>query len=197
MAAALGVLLASLAAWPAASVRADEPQSHQFRGPYVAPPYEAPAPAPAPSAVQLVDNGNGTLTDRSTGLMWAQKDSYADLGRCLAYTEARQYVQELKTGGHGDWRMPTLDELASIYDPTQENVKAWDKNPDYPLALDKLFADGAAYWYWSSDCGLPDLAITCGKTLYFVNGKVDFRQFDLCNNGGVRAVRNAFLPPKP
>ena len=152
---------------------------------YVAPPQQSPQPM-----LRLIENGDGTITDPDSGLMWAQKDSHADLNKCLTWPESLKYVQSLKTAGHSDWRIPTIKELASIYDDTQENVMAWDHDPEYPLALDKKFADGAAYWYWSSDCGTTVVTECCAKTLYFVNGKIDIRRFELCNNGGVRAVRS-------
>jgi hypothetical protein len=161
----------------------------------LSPPYEAPEyvdpPRLPPSKSRLQDNGNGTLTDSGTGMMWAQKDSYADLGKCLTYTESLKYVEKLKTGGYDDWRIPTIKELSSIYDDTQENVIAWDHDPEYPLALDSKFADGAAYWYWSIDCGTTELTQCCAKTLYFATGIIEMRRFELCNNGGVRAVRDA------
>jgi len=158
-------------------------------------PYEAPKFVPPPiesreSKIRLVDNGDGTLTDPDTGLMWGQKDSYADLGRCLTFPEALDYVSGLRTGNHADWRIPTVQELSTIYDDTQANAMAWDHRADFPLALDKKFADGAAYWYWSSDCGTTELTECCAKTVYFVNGSVHLRRFEICNNGGVRAVRN-------
>jgi uncharacterized protein DUF1566 len=156
---------------------------------YEAPEYVAPPKLPAPKS-HLQNNGDGTLTNPDTGMMWAQKDSYADLDKCLTYTESLKYVENLKTGGYDDWRIPTLKELASIYDETQQNVMAWDHDPEYPLALDSKFADGAAYWYWSIDCGTTELTQHCAKTLYFVNGIIEMRRFELCNNGGVRAVRN-------
>ncbi|MFQ5443663.1 MAG: DUF1566 domain-containing protein, partial [Nitrospinales bacterium] len=159
------------------------------------PPYEAPQYIPPPekhreSKVHLKDNKDGTLTELVTGLMWAKNDSYAELGRCLNYTESLEYVNKLQTGGYKDWRIPTIAELATIYDETKENTGSWNHDPEYPLALDEKFGDGAAYWYWSSDCGKTELSQCCAKTLYFVNGLVRLRQYKLCNNGGVRAVRN-------
>ncbi len=157
--------------------------------PYQAPPYIEPS-VETPNSSRLIDREDGTILDRKTGLLWTQKDSYADLHKCLTWPEAFQYVENLTTGEYSDWRMPTMKELFSIYDNTQENVMAWDHNPDYPLALDAKFSDGAAYWYWSNECGETKLTEHCAKSLYFVRGHSSLRHFDQCNNGGVRAVRD-------
>ena len=155
---------------------------------YIAPPYELPPPPK--SKVFLVDHGDGTLSTTKYKRMWVRKDSYADLGRCLNLYEAIEYVKNLKTGGYDDWRLPALGELAMIYDNTKENVMGWDHDPEYPLALDERFADGAAYWYWSSNIDETELEECCARTFYFVNGMPHVRRFISCENGGVRAVRN-------
>lgn len=155
-------------------------------------PYEAPAfvpPPPRASKLHLVDNGDGTITDPDSGLMWAKTDSYGDLGKCLNWFQAREYIKNLRTGGYDDWRMPTLRELFGIYDDTQENVKGWDNDPDQKMALDEKFSDGAAYWYWSSDVDETKLTDCCARTFYFVKGMVNIRRFHLCQNGGVRPAR--------
>ena len=156
-------------------------------------PYEAPQyvpPPPPKSKVHLTDNKDGTITDQN-GLMWAHKDSYADLGKCLNWHESYEYVKNLKTGGHHDWRMPTTWEMYGIYDDTIENVMAWDHDPENPLHLDTLFADGAAYWYWSGDKQDTDLTDCCAPSFYFAKGFSNVRRLSMCANGGVRAVRKA------
>ena len=156
--------------------------------PYEAPPY-IPPPPPI-SKVHLTDNKDGTITDQQ-GLMWTQKDSHADLGKCLNWYQSYDYVKNLKTGGYNDWRMPTTWEMYSIYDDTIENVMAWDHDPENPLHLHTLFADGAAYWYWSRDKQDTDLTDCCAPSFYFVTGLSNVRRLSMCTNGGVRAVRNA------
>lgn len=156
--------------------------------PYVAPHY-IPPPPPV-SKLHLKDNGDGTISDPDSGLMWAQKDSHADLGRCLDWRQSKEYVEDLRTGGYDDWRMPSMPELAGIYDNTRENVISMDHDPEYPLALDEKFADGAAYWYWTSDYHKTDLANCCARLLYFVNGMGHTAPITRCKKGGVRGVRN-------
>lgn len=52
--------------------------------------------------------------DDSTGLMWAVDDNGADSG----WNQARNYCESLSLEGHTDWRLPTLDELKNLYDPS-------------------------------------------------------------------------------
>ena len=68
------------------------------RQPYVAPPYVTPTPIP--SRLNLVDNGDGTITETKSKLMWTKKDSFADLGKCLNWQESKDYVENLTTAGH-------------------------------------------------------------------------------------------------
>jgi hypothetical protein len=61
----------------------------------------------------FVYNNDGTITDNATGLMWQENGSTNSLN----YGSAKRYVRELNRGlfaGHSDWRMPTVEELASL-----------------------------------------------------------------------------------
>ena len=66
-------------------------------------------------ANDYVDNSDGTVTDRSTGLMWAQKDGGVGMSwqEALAWVEARNAEGFL---GYRDWRLPNAKELQSIVD---------------------------------------------------------------------------------
>ncbi len=55
------------------------------------------------------DNGNGTVTDKVTGLMWQQ-----DMGKKIAWDKAITQAQQSRLAGHTDWRMPTIKELYSL-----------------------------------------------------------------------------------
>jgi hypothetical protein len=61
----------------------------------------------------FVDNGDGTVTDRATGLMW-QKDGSP---KPLTLKRATYYIGSLNDKrfmGYSDWRLPTVEELASL-----------------------------------------------------------------------------------
>jgi len=57
------------------------------------------------------DNGDGTITDRATGLVWQKNDS----GRGMNWEQALAYAASLKNG----WRLPNAKELQSIVDYTR------------------------------------------------------------------------------
>ncbi len=99
----------------------------------------------------LVDNGDGTITDRATALMWTQADSGSGLNwqDALAWVQTRNAASYL---GHSDWRLPNTKELQSIVDYTRSpdttgsaaidplftctQIPGENGQPDYP-------------WYWS------------------------------------------------
>jgi hypothetical protein len=65
--------------------------------------YRAGAP------VSYTDNGDGTVTDDSTGLMWQR-----DPGEKTTYAEAVEGAGSLELAGYDDWRLPTIKELYSL-----------------------------------------------------------------------------------
>jgi hypothetical protein len=61
------------------------------------------------------DNGDGTVTDLNTGLMWQQ--GFAE--DKLTYAEAQGYVDSVnaqRIAGYNDWRLPTIKQLYSLID---------------------------------------------------------------------------------
>ena len=63
----------------------------------------------------------GYWVDPSTGLMWAGKDN----GKAVTWGKAKKYCHDLRLDGRSDWRLATLDELASLIDrraPTSKRV---------------------------------------------------------------------------
>lgn len=55
------------------------------------------------------DNGDGTITDLSTGLMWI-----ADPGEKMLYADALKTLEDYEFAGYDDWRLPTIKELYSL-----------------------------------------------------------------------------------
>ncbi len=58
------------------------------------------------------DNGDGTVTDLVTGLMWSQ----ATDPNKLSLEEAKQVAKDMTLAGYDDWRAPNVKELYSLID---------------------------------------------------------------------------------
>ncbi len=63
----------------------------------------------------FVDNGDGTITDKATGLMWQQSDD----GISRDWENALLYAESLTLVGYSDWRLPNAKELQSLVDYTR------------------------------------------------------------------------------
>lgn len=65
---------------------------------------------PAIALAEMLDHGNGTVTDTNTNLMWKTGSyGWAD------WYDATNHFSDLEYAGHYDWRLPNQDELMSIY----------------------------------------------------------------------------------
>ena len=115
----------------------------------------------------FVDNGDGTVTDRATGLMW-QKDGSP---KPLTLKRATYYVgslNEKRFMGYSDWRMPTVEELASII---RGNARSGTSTN--PLFTTKRKP------YWSSDSGyIEDRYLKDVWIVSFVEGRIILHLLD-------------------
>ncbi len=100
------------------------------------------------------DNGDGTITDRATGLMWQKADS----GQGMNWQQALAFAAGFKLAGHSDWRLPNAKELQSIVDYTRSPT-ATQSPAISPLFQVTRLADGDYPFYWTSTShleGPPD-----------------------------------------
>ena len=118
------------------------------------------------------DLGNGVVVDHATGLMWEKSGSEV----FMWYEEVEAYIRDLnrkKFAGFDDWRLPTIDELASLLEPEKRTGG---------LYIDPVF-DTKQRWCWTSDKRGSWSAWLVG----FKYGSV--RWYGVDNANYVRAVR--------
>ena len=130
----------------------------------------------------FVDNGDSTITDNATGLMWAQNDSGSDAPDGLNWEEALAYGETQNAAnylGYSDWRLPSVKELQSIMD--------YDRSPDTTdsAAIDPLFnttsitneageTDYAFYWSgtthanWTDNSGSAGAYVSFGRAMGYM-----------------------------
>lgn len=101
---------------------------------------------------RFLDNGDGTISDTQTGLMWLKKDSYLHTGRMMDWRESFQYVRQLNEdmyANHMDWRMPTLDELRTLYEAEKTNSAQVGR--EMKIHIDPIFGKEGCGALWSSE----------------------------------------------
>lgn len=106
------------------------------------------------------DNGNGTVSDRATGLMWARADS----GAGMNWPQALAWVQQLNATnylGHNDWRLPDAKELQSIVDYSRIPAIS-------PVFQISKLADGEYPFFWSSTTHLDGPPGRVGSAAVYV-----------------------------
>jgi hypothetical protein len=131
------------------------------------------------AASSLVDNGDGTITDTSTGLMW-QKD---DAKNTYTWEQSKIYCDNLTLSGYTDWRLPTRNELQTLI-----NYRCF--NPAISMSFTPSFRNSyfpgtAMSHYWTSTTNA-----TSDEVAWYVNfkyGVVYYIDKSLYNH--VRAVR--------
>ncbi len=79
---------------------------------------------------RFIDNGDGTVVDTATGLMWVKDPSMIPGGLFssrMYWYDAINACENLEYAGHDDWRLPNINELMSIvdhsrYDPAYDTM---------------------------------------------------------------------------
>jgi len=78
---------------------------------------------------RFVDNNDGTVTDSETNLMWIKNGRRMEFISALTWWDAIKKSEEIKVGGHDDWRLPTVGEWRSLIDPNRESPAMVEPNP--------------------------------------------------------------------
>ena len=110
------------------------------------------------------DNGDGTVTDKATGLMWIKVDSgnlKAGKNRDgkLNWQEALDWAENLEYAGYSDWRLPNVKELQSIVDYTRSPATTNSAAIDPVFQTTSFIAESGQkdypfYWSGTTHAGL-------------------------------------------
>ena len=92
----------------------------------------------------VIDNGDGTITDRKNHLMWEREVKQYS----VSWDMAAEYAENLDLAGYSDWRLPTPDELSALYESSI--ACAWQSVPLIRTAIT----------LWSSEQAEPASAVS-------------------------------------
>jgi hypothetical protein len=97
------------------------------------------------SQERFIDNGDGTVTDTQTQLMWAASDNMGDIN----WHNAKIYCENPPIAGYrySDWRMPAIEELRTLYD---KKLDRYETDCGLRVRTHPSFRLSCA-WVWSSE----------------------------------------------
>lgn len=93
------------------------------------------------------DNGDGSVTDNQTGLVWCKEDSWHIMQDYLDFQEALAFADEMNKKdflGHHDWRIPEKEEAEKLYIP-ENTILARSKRE---IHIDSVFREGGGTGCW-------------------------------------------------
>ena len=98
------------------------------------------------------DNGDETITDTKTGLIWMKKDSYLHSGHWINWFESVQFIKNVNEEGFAnqyDWQLPTVEQLTTLYETDKINSKVLGSGMN--IHIDPIFAKEGSASLWSSE----------------------------------------------
>ena len=131
------------------------------------------------------DNGDGTVTDRETNLMWKQTDSFQEMSKWINWHQANEYITEVNTqkfAGHLDWRMPNVEEAEGLFDE-EWSIRDLDR---FEIYISTSFSPGGGFTTWTSETRPHDEAVI----FYYRYGHANINKKDDITKDSVRAVRH-------
>lgn len=117
---------------------------------------------------RFVEKGKDVVFDSKTRVYWLKKDSWQDKAKFFNWHEAVEYSDRKnirKIGGFSDWRLPTEDEVLSLYDEACENPG----KGGVPLHIDPVFPEGAFKVEWmagDTSTRRPRFDYSAGKVVF-------------------------------
>jgi hypothetical protein len=127
---------------------------------------------PAP---RFRDNGNGTITDNLTGLVWEKSPSPTK----RTWPDALTYANDLTIGEYSDWRLPNKNELRSLIHYGYSNSASW--------LVGQGFVGIHTDNYWTSTTFAPDTGLAW--VVYMETGNMGYMGGKTTSSYYVWAVR--------
>jgi len=121
---------------------------------------------------RFTDNGDGTVTDENTKMMWIKDPSHAGIGEIYTWNGALDAPESFSYAGYDDWQLPTVEQLSILRNAGEADPK-----------IDSEFiCESAKYWVSSEYDGTNAFAVN------FENGELG--KSEKSNKHYIRLIRN-------
>ncbi|MFC1488898.1 DUF1566 domain-containing protein [Thermodesulfobacteriota bacterium] len=133
---------------------------------------------PRRSEIRFSDNGDGTVTDRTTNLMWLKNGRRLDFVSAVTWRDAVKKSKEINIAGYDNWRLPTIEEWNSLIDTDHQHPALVEPNPFKNIVTHMP--------YWSMTEFVYGKDHTCGKvcpldayTVMLYSGRINHQKKNL------------------
>ena len=133
-----------------------------------------------PRFTVLSNMNSAAVLDRQTGLVWERSPSSSNLQ--FADGQAAAHCTNLSLGNRKGWRVPTLQEFASLVDADPANTTIPKLPPGHPFQRVQLTAH-----YWAATLATPDGVFVWTEFLFdgTQSGEISIASFPVwCVRGG-------------
>ncbi|MCP3954416.1 MAG: DUF1566 domain-containing protein [Desulfobacterales bacterium] len=119
-----------------------------------------------PDFNRFVDNGDGTVTDFQSGLMWIQNGWHRNFFSAVTWEAAIAKCRRFKASGYTDWSLPTKAQWRSLLDDQRQAPAIVDPNPFKNVIIHMP--------YWAKDGPIRLLSRRYTTLLY--SGRINHQQ---------------------
>lgn len=138
-----------------------------------------------PAAERFVEGDDSTVIDTRRRLIWMKFDSWQIKQEWVNWNNAKAFADEMNSvqfAGYNDWRLPTAEEVKSLFDKTQVN----EDHMGQKAFCTQLFPKGFGFLCWTADVRGKVQALRVGLR----KGGAMYDNIFRNSRGAVRLVRN-------
>ncbi len=141
--------------------------------------------AAQPAAERFVEGEDSTVIDTRRRLIWMKFDSWQIKSEWINWNQAKEFAEEMNKvsfAGFNNWRLPTQEEVKSLFDKTQEN----EDHMGQKAFCSTLFPKGFGFLCWTGDVRSKVQAVRVGLR----KGGAMYDNIFRNSRGAVRLVRS-------
>ncbi len=128
---------------------------------------------------------NETIADSARRLLWMRQDTWQMTGKWMNWVQVRDFAEQMnrkKFAGFANWRLPTVAEIRTLYDKSQQNKDHMGTEVPHSEA----YPAGFCFLCWTSDVRNKTQVARFG----FRKGVIMYDDIYRISRGAARLVRS-------